>query len=111
MIRIISVNKYNAHTEPIFKLLKLLKVMDILKLQELKYKNTKLFHYLQSMPFDYNSETHQHKIFIQQTIHLGNTDHRYATKYNIHLGNTAHRYATKCINDILVLVINTIREM
>ncbi len=36
MIRIISVSKYNTHTEPIFKQLELLKLMDILKLQELK---------------------------------------------------------------------------
>ncbi len=36
-IRTISLSKYNAHTEPIFKTLKLLKVKDILTLQELKF--------------------------------------------------------------------------
>ena len=35
-IRIVSLSKYNAHTEPIFKRLQLLKVADILKIQELK---------------------------------------------------------------------------
>ncbi len=35
VIRIISLSKYNAHTEPLFKTLKLLKINDILKLQEL----------------------------------------------------------------------------
>ena len=36
-VRILSLSKYNAHTEPIFESLKLLKVKDILKLQELKF--------------------------------------------------------------------------
>ncbi len=31
------VSKYNAHTEPLFKLNELLKLEDILKLQELKF--------------------------------------------------------------------------
>ncbi len=37
IIRITSLSKYNAHTEPIFRSLKLLKLTDILKLQELKF--------------------------------------------------------------------------
>ena len=32
-IRIVSLSKYNAHTEPIFKTLHILKVADILKIQ------------------------------------------------------------------------------
>ena len=36
VVRIISLSKYNAHTEPILKHLKLLKISDILKLQTLK---------------------------------------------------------------------------
>ena len=36
-IRIVSLSKYNAHTEPIFKRLQLIKVADILKIQELKF--------------------------------------------------------------------------
>ncbi len=39
IIRISSLSKYNAHTEPIFKSLKLLKVKNILKLHELKFSN------------------------------------------------------------------------
>ncbi len=46
VIKIISLAKYNAHTEPLFKQLKLEKVEDILRLQELKFyykfKNNKL---------------------------------------------------------------------
>ena len=37
VLRIMSISKYNAHTEPIFKSMNLLKVKDILKLQELKF--------------------------------------------------------------------------
>ena len=33
-MRIITLNKYNSHTEPLFKNLKLLKIEDMLKLQE-----------------------------------------------------------------------------
>jgi hypothetical protein len=36
-MRVISISKYNAHTEPLFKNLKLLKIEDILKLNELKF--------------------------------------------------------------------------
>ena len=36
LVRIISVSKYNAHPEPLFKSLKLLKIEHKLKLQELK---------------------------------------------------------------------------
>ncbi len=62
VIRILSMGKYNAHSEPLFKKHKLLKMCDILKLQELKfyykYKNSKLPHYLQSLHFHPNSNTH-----------------------------------------------------
>ncbi len=50
-IKIISVSKYNAHTDAIFKQLYLLKVSDIFKLQKLKFyyklRNRQLPHYLQ----------------------------------------------------------------
>ncbi len=50
IVRILSLSKYNDHTEPIFKTLKLLKVIDILNLLELqfyyKYKNNLLPYYL-----------------------------------------------------------------
>ena len=37
MIRIITVSKYNAHTEPLFKALDLLKIQDMLDLSTLKF--------------------------------------------------------------------------
>ncbi len=52
--------------------MKLLKVKDILKLQELqfyyKFKNNKLPHYLQSLPFYTNMETHIYATRIQHNI-------------------------------------------
>ncbi len=64
---------YNSHTELLFKKRKLLKLCDILKLQEFKfyykYKNSKLPHYLQSLPFQTNTNTHARATRIQHKIH------------------------------------------
>ncbi len=97
VIRILSVSKYNAHTEPLFKNLKLLKISDILKLQELKFynkfKNNKLPYYLQLLPFSPNTETHDHATCIQ---------------YNIHQPIVKHTYAKNCLRlDIPKIVNNT----
>ncbi len=79
-IRIVSLSKYNAHTEPIFKELTLLKVKDILWLQELKlyykYKNHKLptiykiYHYSQIWKFIIM----QHVLCITYIIQKHNTN-------------------------------------
>ncbi len=62
--RIISLSKYNAHIEPIFKRLKLLKVSDNLIMRELKfyYKfiHEKLPSYLQNLPLYANKNTHNY---------------------------------------------------
>ncbi len=64
IVRFLSLSKYNAHTEPIFKILKLLKLNDILKLQEykfyFKFKNNKLPHYLQNLPLNGYINAHSH---------------------------------------------------
>ncbi len=74
IVRILSLSKYNTHTNPLLKILKVLKVNDIFKLQELKfyykYKNNKLPHYLQSLPFHPNTRTHDHDTCIKHKIHL-----------------------------------------
>ncbi len=62
------------HIQVLFlKNLKLLKVHDILKLQQLKfhckYKNNKLPHYLQTLPFHSNTRTHDHDTCIKHNIH------------------------------------------
>ncbi len=84
VVRILSHSKYNAQTEPRFKQLKLLKIIDIFKLQELKfyykYKNNKLPHYLQSLPFHPNIETQDNATRIQHNIHEAKTNHTFAKK-------------------------------
>ncbi len=64
---------YNAHTDPLFKILRLLEVNDIFKLQELmfyyKYKNNRLPHYFQSFPFHPNTRTHDNDTCIKYKIH------------------------------------------
>ena len=82
LVHIISLCKYNAHTEPIFKRLSLLKVSDILKLQILKFyykhKNQKLPHYLNSIPFITNAEIHHYPTRSQHNLHLMKPNHEYA---------------------------------
>ncbi len=90
--RIISLGKYNSHTEHIFKSLKLLKLNDILKLQELK--------------FYYKFEN---SIIIWNTIF-----HGYDTRinHNIHLLKPKHEYAKKRgRNNIPLLVNNTLNNI
>ena len=103
IVRILSLSKYNSHTEPIFKTLKLLNVNDIIKLQELKfyykYENKLLPHYLQSLPFQLNTNIHrtrsQNKNFQWRPMH------EYAKKcirYNI--PNTVNNITTNIIDKI-----------
>ncbi len=95
VLRILSLSKYNAHTEPIFRELKLLKLQDIIKLQELKfyykYKNNKLPYYLQNMPFHPNTDTHSYPTRIQ---------------YNLHQYKIKHEYAKRCIRYDIPITIN-----
>ncbi len=95
IVRILSISKYNAHTDPLFKTNKLLKVQDIFKLQELKFyfkfKNNKLPYYLQNLPFNRNT-THSHAT---------------RSQHNIHQMRPNHEYARKCIwYDLLILINN-----
>ena len=82
IVRIISLSKYNAHTEPIFKQLSLLKVSDILKLHVLKfyykYKNNKLPEYLRNLPFIANMEIHHYQTRAQCNIRLMKPNHEFA---------------------------------
>ena len=61
-LRIISISKYIAHTDPLFKKYRILKLPHILQLQELKfyhkYINKKLPSYLQSIPLKQNKSFH-----------------------------------------------------
>lgn len=63
-IRLIANEKYNAHTQPLFKALQLLTINDILKLQELKFiyklENQQLPPYFLSLMCRRQSEIHGH---------------------------------------------------
>ncbi len=62
--------------------MKLLKINNILKLQQLKfyykYKNNKLPHYLQALPFHLNTRTHDHNTRIKHNIHHPIAKHIFA---------------------------------
>ena len=95
-IRIISISKYNAHTDPLFKQSRILKLPHILQLQELKfyhkYINKKLPAYLQSIPLKQNKRFHEHLT----RSHL-----------KLHITRTNHRFAEICIRNSIPLLVNT----
>ena len=94
-LRRIKLEKYNAHTEPIFKELKLLKIDDLYSLQILKfyYKlvNKVLPTYFDSMLPKRSSEVHQRHT-------------RQSNNYVIPMVND--EFARKCIRYLLVHSIN-----
>ncbi len=90
-VRIISVRKYNAHTEQIFKELNLLKTGDIYTLNELKfyhkYINNNLPYYFQTLPLNPNLEIHDH-----------NTRHRENLPFKEQIMNLL-----KCVSNIMCI--------
>ena len=104
-IRIVSLSKYNAHTEPIFKRLHLLKVADILKIQELKFyyrfMHNTLPRYLQRIAFHQNSTIHDHNTRRQNKLHITRTNHEYAKRCIRH-------NIPRTINNTTALIINKI---
>ena len=64
VIRIITRNKYNAHTEPLFKILGILKLKHNMKLNALKiqfkYKQETLPHFFSSFDLSTQGAHHSH---------------------------------------------------
>jgi len=64
-VRIISKSKYNAHTEPLFKLFNIPKLNDILKIQEWKFYhslvNKKLPKFFENFSFPRHVDVHAHQ--------------------------------------------------
>ena len=85
-IRIITLSKYNAHTDPIYIELKFLKLDDIYKLQQLKFYfkliNKFLPEYFNHIP--YNFEIHQYYTRGRNNLFIPRTTHEFATKYIRH---------------------------
>jgi hypothetical protein len=83
-VRIITLSKYNSHTEPIFKQLNLLRIEDIYKQQLLKFyhklKNDQLPEYFKHMRPVAFSEIHEHHTRGRDTICMPQIKKEYARK-------------------------------
>ena len=94
-IRTISCNKFNAHSEPIFKELNLLKVSDIFKLHQLKlyYKPVN-----RQLPVYFNCIT----------LHNINDLHQYTTRAanNLFTPRVTHEFAKRCIRYSVIKTVN-----
>ena len=97
IVRVISCSNYNAHTEPLFKVLKLLNVQDILKINTLKFcfklQNNNLPIYFRS----YHYRT-------QQEIHGRDTRYNYLIPTNL----VTTQRAEKCLRNNIPWIINSI---
>ena len=83
-IRIVANSKYNAHTEPLFKLFRILKISDVLILQTMKvyhkFRNKELPVYMQNWPLIINNEIHQYNTRIASDLHTFRYHHTFAKK-------------------------------
>ncbi len=112
-IRVISVSKYNAHTEytePILKKLKLIIVEDILNMNELKiyykFKNGLLPDYFNKAQEQVvNGKINKNCFTLNQNsqIHYHNTRHR----DNLHISRTNHTFASKCLRHSIPFTVNS----
>ena len=96
MIRIITVSKYNAHTEPLFQALDLLKIQDMLDLSTLKFYYRYVHDNLPAYLYSFR--------IVTQGIH-----HNYDTRNRdrIHIDRTRTRYADKRVRIYLPTVLNS----
>ena len=94
MIRIITVSKYNALTEPLFKALDLLKIQDMLDLSTLKFYFRYVHDNLPAYFYSFRIVTH---------------DYNYDTRNRdqIHIDWTRTRYADKRVRIYLPTLINS----
>ncbi len=83
-IRIVENSKYNAHTEPLFKLYRILKLSDVLTLQTMKvynkFRNNELPVYMQNWPLIINNEIHQCNTRISSDLRTFRYHHTFARK-------------------------------
>ena len=94
-IRIITLSKYNAHTDPIYIELKFLKLDDIYKLQQLKFYfkliNKLLPEYFNHIPYTHNFEIRQYYI---------------RGRNNLFISRATHEFATKCTRHNIIQIVN-----
>ena len=81
-VRLITLAKFNAHSEPIFKSLNLLKVQDIFEICQMKfyhnYLNKNLPHFFNQMIFQNNNQIHRYETRINSQFHLPKIKHSFA---------------------------------
>ncbi len=98
-VRSLSLSKYNAHTDLLFKTHTLLKVQYIFKLQEymfyFKFIDNKLPYYLQNLPFNRNT-THSNATRTQTNICQMIPNHEYVRKWIQYDSSTYVRPQLKC---------------
>ena len=97
IIRISTVSKYNAHTEPLFKALDFLKLKDMLNLSTLKF-------YYRYLHDNIPAYFYSFKITKQGSHHHCNTRH----SDQIHVDRTRTRYADKRVRIYLPRMVNSI---
>ena len=99
-LRIITLSKYNSHSEPLYKKLGFLKVDDIFKLQQLKfyykYLHDNLPAYLQNWKLIPNDNVHTHDTRI---------------KNELYTFRAKHEFAKKCLRHNLPLIVNNIPDI
>ena len=83
-IRIVANSKYNAYTDPLFKLYRILKLSDVLTLQTMKvyhkFRQNELPVYMQNWPLITNNEIHQYNTRIASDLHTFRYHHTFARK-------------------------------
>ena len=82
--RIIALNSYFTHSEPLFKQLFLLKSYDIYKCQVFKfiYKlvNNQLPHYFNQFTFTFNNQHHHHATRTRHNVFIHRVNHEFAKR-------------------------------
>ena len=99
VVRIISLSKYNAHTDPLFKHLKLLKMKDIHQIQQLKFYhkliNNQTPKYFTLLGLVFNFESHE-----CNTIRRNYITHR-----------VRREYANLCVRNSLPYLLNNTNQI
>ena len=104
-MRIITLSKFNAHTDPLFKTLKLLKVIDLLTIQALKtyykFKHNKLPIYLQTWALVSNDSIHSHNTRDASALHIFRSKPVFANSCLRHKRVGVNNVTSQCILDKL----------
>ena len=123
-LRITSLKKYNAHTEPIFKSLNILNVSDIFSLCQLKFYynllHIKVPEYFYQLPFYANHGVHNHYTRQQQNLNICDVKHTLAKRYIIYSipnlinetsSNIIDKVYTHCVNGSDIYILTSVSRL